>query len=96
MQLHRTGGFGGIELRSRLDTDELPEPDARWLDAVVAALPPKAPPARPGGGMPDAMRYELTIQRDGDRRTLVYTDVDMPPQVRPLVQRLIQAAHPGA
>ncbi|HYN97493.1 MAG TPA: protealysin inhibitor emfourin [Pilimelia sp.] len=92
--LRRTGGFGGIELHSQLDTDDLPEAEARWLDAAVTALPADAPPATDGAGVPDAMSYELTVQRGGKVRAFQYTDVTMPAAVRPLVQRLIAAAGP--
>jgi hypothetical protein len=97
VNLRRTGGFAGRELHSRLDTDELPPAEAAEVDALVASLDAAAltdaagaTPAR----MPDAMRYELDIEGTERHWRLVLVEPDIPPQARPLLNRLVAAARP--
>ncbi len=92
--MRRTGGFTGAEVRSQLDTDALSPAEAAELAALVGTLdldrlgavtPPPVP-------MPDAMRYELEIERGEERRTVTLSEPAVPAEVRPLLQRLVAAA----
>jgi hypothetical protein len=48
VNLHRTGGFGGLDLRSRLDTAELPPAEAAEVDEVRPLLQRLVEAARRG------------------------------------------------
>jgi hypothetical protein len=98
-ELVRTGGFGGLELHSRLDTAELDEEQARELAALVGGLDlDKLGPGAPGQHrqpVPDAYEYELTVQRGGRRWEGTFGERDVPRELRPLVTALVRRGRQG-
>jgi hypothetical protein len=85
LRLRRAGGIAGVPTEAELDTAELPpgeaEPILRALDAAPDA------PAAGGPPLPDAFRYELTIERGGDTRTVRFGEPP-PAELAPVVQAL--------
>jgi hypothetical protein len=84
-----------LAVRAELTRDELTPAEVQVLRGLVEG------PGAPGGRtpmpptMPDVQRYELVVRLGGgEPRTLVYTDLDLPGELRPLVSRLNARAHP--
>jgi hypothetical protein len=90
VELEWSGGFGGISLHSVLDTSELSAKEGRefasLVDALEGAHTLQGPPAR----MPDSTHYDLTVVRGGLVRRLSFDDMTVPPEARPLLERLIR------
>jgi hypothetical protein len=89
IELQRSGGFGGLSLRHALDTADLGADAQRDIAALVEAAAQAPRPAATPPAVRDAMRYDLTISQGGRVQLLSFSDVTMPPEVRPLVQRVI-------
>jgi len=107
VELVRTGGFGGMELHSTLDTARLPDAEADELAALVerAGLDPlgsagadettAAHGEERGQAMPDAFQYRLSVQRGGRRWHGVLDERQVPPELRPLLTKLVAHARSG-
>jgi hypothetical protein len=90
VEIRRTGGFGGIEVRGQLAGGELTAAEEQLLRSLILqpGAESRAAADRPPA-VPDVMHYELLVQLGGQPHTVTYTDLDLPPALRPLVQRLI-------
>jgi hypothetical protein len=85
LRLRRTGGIAGVPTEAELDTAELEparaEPILHALDAAREPAPSPAPPR------PDGFRYELTVERAGDTRTVTFGDPP-PAELAPVLEAL--------
>jgi hypothetical protein len=89
VMLERSGGFGGLSIEPRtLDSAAMTTESARELAELVEAAEGAADRVSPGRDVRDATRYDLTILREGRVLKLSFDDATMPPEVRPLVQRV--------
>lgn len=94
IEFERSGGVAGLVQRCSVDTATLPPQQARELERLVAAadLPGLvARPAPPGRGA-DRFQYDLTIVHGGESHRLRVRDGSVPPQLRPLLDRLLALA----
>jgi len=84
----RTGGFAGLEMRRSADTASLPESEARQLVALVEDLDVEAlqREAVPTRTVPDAFTYDIVISSAGRTVRLHAEDPNVPAQLRPLIQ----------
>ena len=94
IRYERAGGVGGSATRKdvTVDTADLPAPAAAELHRLIeaadlpgrSALPaaPRNPQAR------DQFHYRVTVEDQGQRHSLVFSDLDMPEGVRPLIDWL--------
>jgi len=92
--LRRSGGFTGRSVHVHLDSEQLPPADAAQLIQLVSALDLSSLGA-PRPGLPagaDLMRYDLTLERDGQRWSGTVSDPSIPAQLRPLLQFLTNSA----
>ena len=94
IDLVRSGGLAGLRLHVFADTDELPLAQARELRTLVAdadlpALARRRPGPRPG---PDRFQYDLVVQRDDEKLEISLGETEVTPQLRPLLERLIELA----
>jgi hypothetical protein len=82
----RRGGIAGVALSATFDTDKIIGLDTTRLRFELDALPwgRTVPPAV----RPDQFYYEVTIEQDGARRSAVLSDDEVPPALRPLLERL--------
>jgi emfourin len=92
VEVTRTGGFGGLVTSRSADTDALPAEDARRLSELVGELDPQALRDQPGGtrALPDAFEYDVSISRAGEHVRLRVRDPDVPAELRPLIQFVLQ------
>jgi hypothetical protein len=94
IELERSGGFAGVALRTAVDSREL-GPDearefARLLDAVdLAALARESRAHRPGA---DRFEYDLAVERGGRRTQITLGETQVTPELRPLLERLVDRA----
>ena len=83
----RGGGFGGLVRTTTADTERLSAGDRRQLAALVrqAGLfdAPKAP--SPEEPEPDRFTYAVTVEDDGRRRKIGYSERSLPEGVRNLI-----------
>ena len=87
------GGFVYLPGRSEpvtIDTDALPESEARELERLVEAagffgLPETSPPPR---GAADYLRYTISVTHQGRSHTVHLTDPIEDPDVQALVEYL--------
>jgi hypothetical protein len=92
VEVTRTGGFGGLVTSRSVDTDALSAEDARQLAGLVDELDLQALRDHPGGtrALPDAFQYDVSISRAGEHVRLRVRDPDVPPELRPLIQFVLQ------
>ncbi len=84
LEIVRGGGLAGLVSRTELDSADLPDADARRLDDLCRAAQFE-PLAAPATGGADALRYEVTLEEAGERRTARFTDATLPPTTQALV-----------
>jgi hypothetical protein len=96
IEFQRSGGFAAptMKLSHSVDSVDLPAHEAQQLEALVkqadvANLAARAVGERP---RPDAFYYRVVIEDEHGRNTIVTSDADMPPSLRPLVHWLSQHA----
>lgn len=92
MQIYyeRTGGFAGMRLAVTLDSEKLPDEEARKLQQLVEAahfftLP--AATTRPLTGA-DRFQYKLTVQTQQQQHTVEVVEAAIPMSMRPLLEWL--------
>jgi hypothetical protein len=94
IEFERSGGFAGVVLRTSVDSSELPREEAAELEALVARASLPGLAARSGGSppAPDRFQYVLTILRDGRTQRIRFSERDVTPELRPLLDRLLDLA----
>lgn len=98
IELTRSGGFAGLTSKlGELDTSELPEAEARDIEAMVEkANLPKLLAASPIKGKgADRFQYHLAIEDESGRRELTFSEDQIPDALRSLVDR-VRASGAGA
>jgi hypothetical protein len=98
IELTRSGGFAGLTSKlGELDTSELPEAEARDIEAMVEkANVPKLLAASPIRGKgADRFQFHLAIEDESGRRELTFSEDQIPDALQALVDR-VRAAGAGA
>ncbi len=92
VEVKRTGGFGGLVTTRSADTDSLSTEDARQLRDLVDGLDFEAMQHLPEStrSVPDAFQYDLVISRGAENLRLRVRDPDVPAELRPLIQFVMQ------
>ncbi|MGH3095032.1 MAG: protealysin inhibitor emfourin [Streptosporangiales bacterium] len=92
VELQRSGGFTGLRRCATMDSDELPEEDARQLRVLVDVLDLQAlQHVRSDHRLP---ALDLTIVRGSERVQATLDESTVPAELRPLIQLLDQRAQP--
>ena len=87
IQFERSGGFAGVTRKASIDTTRLPPAEKAQLEALANAVDfGQIPPPKPGPSA-DRFQYRLTI-----RKTASFADGQVTPQMRPLLDRLLELA----
>lgn len=93
ISFERTGGIAGMRMATTIDLDSLPKPDADALRKLIAEADffnltvPEA-----GKAIPDGFQYTLTIDGDGQHRTIQVGETSIPDKLRPLLNELSSRA----
>jgi len=92
IQFERSGGFAGITRKASVDTSRLPPAEKAQLEALANAVDfARIPPPKPGPSA-DRFQYRLTISDGGQRKTASFADGQVTPEMRPLLDRLLELA----
>lgn len=93
MQIYfeRSGGFMGLQLKTAVDTSQLPAGEAEALEQSLTAarffeLPSSLDPQ--STVEVDRLIYKLTVVTTEQQHTALCTDEDAPEELRPLLRRL--------
>jgi emfourin len=94
IDFERTGGFAGMRLATTIDSDALSAEEAEKVREMIDAadffnLPAVSPGPTKGA---DRFQYRLTVEAEGGRHTIQFTDATIPPRLRPLLQWVTNAA----
>jgi hypothetical protein len=93
IDLHRTGGFGGIPVRGSIDLAALPREQAAELTDLIERVDFAALERGPADTRrPDEFRYDLSISYPDRRDHLVVGDSSAPPSLRALIARVLELA----
>jgi Emfourin len=86
--LLRTGGVTGLRKETSLDTDRLPPERAARLAECVDSCRFFDLPAPEGKGHPDRFQFFLTVDREGQERTISFHEGSEPKEIAPLLREL--------
>ena len=90
IDFERTGGFAGMRLAAKLDTDTLPADQAGTLQGLIAEAKffdlPAQIPAPPQ--VADQFHYRVTIEATGQRHTVDVGEAAASPALQALLQQL--------
>ncbi|MEU8526345.1 MULTISPECIES: protealysin inhibitor emfourin [Streptomyces] len=84
IQVHRTGGFAGIERYAEVDTSERPDA-AHWEALATRALAPHRED-EPSAVVPDGFSYEITV----DGRSVSCRDPHLTHEQRELIRMVLK------
>lgn len=94
MTMERTGGFAGISITKEVDTNTLPDNEAKQLRQLVDAADffrlPKT--IKSNSPQPDRFQYQLTVEDNGKQHTVEVSEQAVPGTLRPLIEWLMAAA----
>lgn len=93
----RSGGFAGINLTARVDSEKLAPDEKAALekkisDASFFDLPEQIKPPSPG---PDRFEYSVTVSSSGRTHTVIVSETLVPDKLRPLLDHLTDLARTG-
>jgi emfourin len=88
IEFQRSGGYAGLTLGTKVDTEELPPTEARQLEDLVAKLEGEQASAP----KPDRFQYDVTVRRGGKAESYSLGEQDLTPEARELVKRLMERA----
>jgi hypothetical protein len=90
LEVVRRGGIVGLPFRGTVDTGTMPADQAQAVESAVKALRFGQPPSP--ARHPDSFQYEIALEQDGQRRSAVLDEADMPDALRSVVD---EAVTPG-
>lgn len=93
IRFERSGGFANIPMS--VDSRELPQEEAAELATLVEGVDLPALAGRqpePGAGRPDRFQYDLAITRGDGSYRLQLREGEVPPELMPLIDRLLDLA----
>ncbi len=94
ISIERTGGVAGITIRSTVDAKDLAPEEGQKLRQMVEEsnffnLPAKIASRSP---QPDRFQYELTVEEEGRRHTVMVSEEVMPEKLKLLARWLMEKA----
>lgn len=97
IEFSSSGGFANLQLAYRVDTNNLPEEQAKELTRLIESagvfdLEQNDINPISSSGSADMISYRLTLSQGDKQKTLLFTDVSAPASVRPLLAFLRKLA----
>lgn len=94
IHFERSGGFAGMVVEANIETDDLPEEEARQVVQLIEkcnffALPVKPQDEPP---WPDQFQYKIAIESEDMTHAIEIGDSSAPEEMRPLLQKLTMLA----
>lgn len=94
--LEKSGGFAGMVTSTSVDTQLLPPNEAKEIQRLIensqffelASQPPQS--SKTTKGAADYFTYKITIQDDKREHTVQLNDINMGPNIKPLIDFLIR------
>jgi hypothetical protein len=94
--LERSGGFAGMVTSASLDTQTLPPNEAHEIQNLIEnsyffelpSNPPQSSKTKKGAA--DYFTYKITVQDDKREHLVQLNDINMEPNIKPLVDFLIR------
>ena len=92
-----SGGIVNLPLNYQVETNELPEKQAKELATLVKSadafnLPESELSPSAASTLPDVIVYRLSLSEGNQQRTFWFNDVTAPAAIRPLLARLRELA----
>lgn len=98
VELTRSGGLGGLRLTAAVDSDELPEAEARRVEALVAEIDlddlAQRSPMRGSGA--DRFQYDVVVSDRAARHEITASEDAAPSELRALIDWLLARGRSGA
>jgi hypothetical protein len=92
LELTRSGGLGGMTMRTAIDLDDAPEGEARELRELLERIDlddlARRSPIRGTGA--DRFQYDLTVSGEGGLRHVTVAEDAAPREMRALAKRLLE------
>jgi hypothetical protein len=94
IEFERSGGFAGVSLKTSVDSRAIPPDEVREFDELLDRIDAKTLANSSGAAatQPDQFQYDLTIEHGGKRKQLTVRERDVPKELRPLLDRLLERA----
>jgi hypothetical protein len=85
--VRRTGGYGGVESVSTVDTSRLDPARRKRIEQLIRDAADTLGRAEEPIGA-DLMRYEITVQENGATRSMTWTDDGTPGLMKQLIEEV--------
>ena len=94
ISFERSGGFTGISTSVEIDSQLLSYDESEELKKLIdqSDFFKWSKNDTIQVSMPDQFQYTITIEQQGEKRTVVFSDITMPDNMRPLINYLSQKA----
>ena len=93
IEFERSGGFAGVSLKTSVDSRAIQPDEAREFDELLDRIDVTTlADSSEAATQPDQFQYDLTIEHDGKREHLTVRERDIPKELRPLLDRLLERA----
>lgn len=92
----RSGGFTGIPMTATVDTQTLAAAQVTEFQSLVEAADFfRLPATIPAAAQPDRFQYQITVEDGNRHHTVSVGESAVPGTLRPLIERMMQAARQG-
>lgn len=86
IKFRQTGGFAGLVKSAEIDTEQLPDNESGMVQSWIEHANFWSMSAPSGRSLPDQEQYSLTIETDGQSRTMRMGRSAVPTELKPLVE----------
>ncbi len=96
IKFERSGGFAGMVISKEIDVNKLAPAEAKKLSGLIQSaeffkLPKKTAAtamSKRSVAQPDRFQYKVTIEDDDKKHTVIASEQNLPPNLKPLVDWL--------
>jgi hypothetical protein len=94
IEFERSGGFAGISLKTSVDSRAISPEEVRKFDELLDRIDVTTltNSSEAAATQADQFQYDLTIEHGGKREHLTVRERDVPKELRPLLERLLERA----
>ena len=92
VKFERSGGFANVPLRAEIDSSEMKPDRAQELKRLVEEARPFDQPSTSKPNLPDDLHYQVTIEHEGQSKTINVSDAAAPDEMKSLLDFLGEEA----